>query len=42
VQAFFATPKQNTDAMFDYLYANKPRSLQLQQDMARRYANAGH
>jgi 2-oxoisovalerate dehydrogenase E1 component alpha subunit len=41
VQAFFATPKQNTDAMFEHLFANMPRGLQLQRDMARRYA-AGH
>jgi len=38
VQSFIATPRQNTDAMFEHVFANMPRSLQTQQAMARRYA----
>jgi pyruvate dehydrogenase E1 component alpha subunit len=37
VQEFLTTPKQTTDAMFDYLFANMPRNLQLQKEMARHY-----
>jgi hypothetical protein len=38
VQAFLNADKQSTDAMFDYLFANLPRNLQAQKEMARRYA----
>jgi len=39
VQAFIATPKQNVDAMFQYVFANMPSSLRAQQATARRYAH---
>jgi 2-oxoisovalerate dehydrogenase E1 component alpha subunit len=42
VREFLSTPKQNTDAMFDYLYATLPRNLQPQKTMARRYSGSGH
>lgn len=42
VQEFFSTPKQNTDAMFDYLFANPPRQLQAQKEMARRYSGTSN
>ena len=38
VKQYLATPRQSTDAMFDHVYANPPRALQWQRDMARRYA----
>jgi pyruvate dehydrogenase E1 component alpha subunit len=41
VQEYLATPKQSTDAMFDYLYANPPRYIEKQKAMARRYAGTG-
>lgn len=42
VQEFLNTPKQSTDAMFDYLYANMPESLKAQREFARRYKGSGH
>ncbi|HMN45143.1 MAG TPA: pyruvate dehydrogenase (acetyl-transferring) E1 component subunit alpha [Povalibacter sp.] len=41
VQEYLATPKQATDAMFDFLYANPPPYLEAQKAMARRYAGTG-
>jgi pyruvate dehydrogenase E1 component alpha subunit len=38
VRQYLATPRQSTDAMFDYLLAQLPDSLQSQRDEARRYA----
>ncbi len=38
VRQYLATPKQSTDAMFDYLLAEAPAALQIQRDQARRYA----
>jgi pyruvate dehydrogenase E1 component alpha subunit len=40
VQDFFNAPKQTTDAMFDYLFANMPRNLQAQKELAHRYRAA--
>jgi 2-oxoisovalerate dehydrogenase E1 component alpha subunit len=37
VQEFLNTPKPNTDAMFDHLFAILPRHLQAQKTLARRY-----
>jgi hypothetical protein len=37
-----ATPKQSTDAMFDYLYAQLTPELRAQREEARRYAAQGH
>jgi pyruvate dehydrogenase E1 component alpha subunit len=41
VQEYQNTPRQNTDAMFAHLYANLPRSLEAQKEIARRYAGTG-
>lgn len=41
VQEYLNTPRQPTDAMFDYLFANPPRRLEEQKEMARRYAGTG-
>lgn len=38
VKAYLATPRQSSDAMFDHLFAELPRNLEAQRDMARRYA----
>jgi 2-oxoisovalerate dehydrogenase E1 component alpha subunit len=38
VRQYLATPRQSTDTMFDYLFANPPRHLLLQREQARRYA----
>jgi len=38
VHRYLATPKQSTDTMFDFLYAELPQHLQAQRDEARRYA----
>ena len=40
-QQYMATPKQSTDSMFDYLYANPPRYIEKQKATARRYAGTG-
>ncbi|HYM35733.1 MAG TPA: pyruvate dehydrogenase (acetyl-transferring) E1 component subunit alpha [Steroidobacteraceae bacterium] len=42
VQEFLNMPKQSTDAMFDYLFANPPQNLQAQKELARRFGDAGH
>lgn len=39
VRQYLATPRQSTDAMFDYLLAQLPPALQGQRDEARRYAS---
>ena len=38
VKQYLATPKQSTDTMFDYLYAQLPPALRAQREDARRYA----
>jgi pyruvate dehydrogenase E1 component alpha subunit len=38
VKQYLATPKQSTDSMFDYLYAQLPPRLRAQREDARRYA----
>jgi 2-oxoisovalerate dehydrogenase E1 component alpha subunit len=38
VQAYLATPRQASDAMFDYLYAEVPATLRAQVEEARRHA----
>ncbi len=38
VRQYLATPKQSTDTMFDFLYAQLPPNLRAQRDEARRYA----
>jgi 2-oxoisovalerate dehydrogenase E1 component subunit alpha len=38
VRRYLATPKQSTDAMFDYLLAEAPADLRQQREQARRYA----
>jgi pyruvate dehydrogenase E1 component alpha subunit len=38
VKQYLATPKQSTDSMFDYLYAELPTELRTQREEARRYA----
>ena len=42
VKQYLATPKQSTDAMFDFLYAQLTPELRAQRDEARRYAAHGH
>jgi 2-oxoisovalerate dehydrogenase E1 component alpha subunit len=41
VQEYLGTPKQSTDSMFDYLFANPPRHIADQKEVARRYAGTG-
>jgi 2-oxoisovalerate dehydrogenase E1 component alpha subunit len=41
VAEYLSTPRQNTDAMFEHLYANPPRYIEAQKDIARRYAGTG-
>jgi len=41
VQEYMNTPRQSTDAMFEHLYANPPRSIEAQKELARRYAGTG-
>jgi pyruvate dehydrogenase E1 component alpha subunit len=41
VQEYLSTPKQSTDAMFDYLFANPPRQLEEQKQIAKQYAGTG-
>lgn len=41
VKEYLDTPKQPTEAMFDYLYANPPRYVQDQKAIAKRYAGTG-
>jgi len=38
VKQYLATPKQSTDTMFDYLYAQLPPALRAQREDARRYS----
>jgi pyruvate dehydrogenase E1 component alpha subunit len=38
VEAYLATPKPPSDAMFDHLFANPPRPLLEQRELARRFA----
>ena len=38
VKQYLATPKQSTDTMFDYLYAELPANLRAQREEARRYS----
>jgi len=42
VKQYLATPKQSTDAMFDYLYAQLTPALRAQRELARRYAALSH
>ena len=43
VEEYLHTPKQDTDSMFDFLFARLPRSLEAQREFARRYAaSSGH
>ena len=39
VREYLATPKQSTDTMFDFLYAQLPPNLRAQREDARRYAS---
>jgi 2-oxoisovalerate dehydrogenase E1 component alpha subunit len=41
VEEYLHTPKQSTDAMFDFLFARLPKSTREQRDAARRYASSG-
>jgi 2-oxoisovalerate dehydrogenase E1 component alpha subunit len=41
VQEYLNTPKQSTDAMFDYLYGRPPQYIEAQKALARRYAGTG-
>jgi pyruvate dehydrogenase E1 component alpha subunit len=42
VKQYLATPKQSTDAMFDFLYAQLTPALRAQREEARRYAALAH
>lgn len=42
VKQYLATPKQSSDAMFDYLYAELPPAVRAQRDYARRFTTPGH
>jgi pyruvate dehydrogenase E1 component alpha subunit len=41
VEEYLQTPKQSTDAMFDYVFARLPKSTREQRELARRYAASG-
>jgi 2-oxoisovalerate dehydrogenase E1 component alpha subunit len=41
VDEYLSTPKPSTDAMFDHLFANPPKGLAEQREVARRYAGQG-
>ena len=41
MKQYLSTPRQSTDAMFDYLYAQLPPALRAQREEARRYAALG-
>jgi 2-oxoisovalerate dehydrogenase E1 component alpha subunit len=41
VKEYLGTPKQSIDAMFDFLFANPPRSIEAQKEIARRFAGTG-
>jgi TPP-dependent pyruvate/acetoin dehydrogenase alpha subunit len=38
VKQYLATPRQSSDSMFDYLFAQLPVGLRAQREDARRYA----
>jgi 2-oxoisovalerate dehydrogenase E1 component alpha subunit len=40
VEEYLQTPKQSTDAMFDYLFARLPRNILAQREQARRHASS--
>ncbi len=42
VADYLATPRQSTDAMFDFLFANPPKQLLAQRAVARRYNSPGN
>ena len=42
VQEFLAMPKQTSDSMFDFVFANQPVRLTVQKALARRYSGQGH
>jgi 2-oxoisovalerate dehydrogenase E1 component alpha subunit len=42
VDEYLSGPKPSTDAMFDHLFANPPKSLAEQREVAHRYAGGGH
>ena len=41
VEDYLQTPKQSTDAMFDFVFARLPKSTREQRELARRYAASG-
>jgi len=41
VKEYLSIPKQSIDSMFDYLYANPPRYIEQQKQIAKRYAGTG-
>jgi pyruvate dehydrogenase E1 component alpha subunit len=41
VDEYLSGPKPSTDQMFDHLFANPPKGLAEQREMARRYAGGG-
>lgn len=41
VQEFLAMPRQTSDSMFDYVFANQPVRLTVQKALARRYSGQG-
>jgi 2-oxoisovalerate dehydrogenase E1 component alpha subunit len=41
VQEYLTTPKQSTDSMFDHLFANPPRHIAAQKEIAKKYAGTG-
>ena len=42
VDEYLSAPKPTTDEMFDHLFANPPKGLAEQREIARRYAGGGH
>jgi pyruvate dehydrogenase E1 component alpha subunit len=40
VEEYLRVPRPDTDSMFDYLFANMPRTLEAQRELARRYGTA--
>jgi 2-oxoisovalerate dehydrogenase E1 component alpha subunit len=42
VDEYLSAPKPSTDAMFDHLFANPPKGLAEQREIARRYAGGQH
>jgi pyruvate dehydrogenase E1 component alpha subunit len=41
VEEYLLTPKQDTDSMFNFLFARLPKSIVQQREQARRYAASG-